>query len=283
MTTRIKVIMPTFNRCQWLKGAIDSVLECPDADLLILDNGSTDQTTELLVSLGKTESRVAWIYQPENSPDGYLRLLNRLNAEDTYFAFMGDDDLMLPGGLTMKKDVLDRHPAMDMIFSRVKWMDEAGVDQGLHGMGAISTMPIAAGALNYRMLMLGDYVPLQSAVFRTRRFMHLFHHFGIDEFGGCQDWSFLLAAAKDGLEGGFLPQPTISLRFHAGQVSQQLFQNADYIDHHLAVWQYHAELGYQPERHEYLSLQQFLAIICAKANLDAIPALMRLKEMYESR
>jgi glycosyltransferase involved in cell wall biosynthesis len=50
----VSVIIPTYNRCQWLSRAIESVLEQTYAplELIVVDDGSTDDTPDLLGSYG---------------------------------------------------------------------------------------------------------------------------------------------------------------------------------------------------------------------------------------
>ena len=59
-STLISVVMPTHNRASMLKKAIDSVLQQTETDLelIIVDDASTDETSELLNEYVKTDARI---------------------------------------------------------------------------------------------------------------------------------------------------------------------------------------------------------------------------------
>jgi glycosyltransferase involved in cell wall biosynthesis len=65
---RVTVLMPVFNREEFVGEAIHSVLaqDFADFDLLIVDDGSTDRTPELLRAWAERDARVVVITAPRN-------------------------------------------------------------------------------------------------------------------------------------------------------------------------------------------------------------------------
>lgn len=112
MTIKFSVIIPTYNRSNLLKQAIDSVLSqtFDDYELIIIDDGSTDNTPEVLDAY-RTQIRVI-----THSHQGQVitRNAGAAVAVGEYMAFLDSDDLMLPWALeTYKKVILDTNqPAL---------------------------------------------------------------------------------------------------------------------------------------------------------------------------
>jgi len=94
----VSVIIPTYNRAGKLKEAIDSVLDqdFKDYELIVVDDGSTDHTRELLNGYAET---IHAVYQKHQ---GVSAARNRGIAEagGALIAFLDSDDLWLPGKLT---------------------------------------------------------------------------------------------------------------------------------------------------------------------------------------
>lgn len=113
MTTRSKnpevsVIIPTYNRGWVLKEAIDSVLaqEFKDFELIVVDDGSTDNTGEILDSY---EQDILVLRQPNK---GVSAARNRGidAAEGRLIAFLDSDDLWLPRKLSSQVDFFNSNP-----------------------------------------------------------------------------------------------------------------------------------------------------------------------------
>ena len=64
----ITVILPTFNRRQWLQRAVESVLQEKriPVSLHIFDNASTDGTEEYVLSAAAADSRIRYTRNPSN-------------------------------------------------------------------------------------------------------------------------------------------------------------------------------------------------------------------------
>lgn len=85
------IIIPTFNRAAFVSKAIQSVLAqsfC-DWELIVVDDGSTDNTREVV--LGFNDSRIKYIYQ-ENAERSAARNNGIKNAKGEYIVFLDSDD-----------------------------------------------------------------------------------------------------------------------------------------------------------------------------------------------
>lgn len=93
----VSVVIPTYNRAQSVCEAIDSVLAQIPAphELIVVNDGSTDNTSELL---GEYGDRISVLHQ-ENSGAGVARNAGVKYATGEWVAFLDSDDLWLPGRL----------------------------------------------------------------------------------------------------------------------------------------------------------------------------------------
>jgi glycosyltransferase involved in cell wall biosynthesis len=105
----VSVIIPTYNRAWVLKEAIDSVLaqEFKDFELIVVDDGSTDNTGEILDSY---EQDILVLRQ---SNKGVSAARNRgiVEATGRLVAFLDSDDLWLPRKLSSQVDFFNSNPA----------------------------------------------------------------------------------------------------------------------------------------------------------------------------
>lgn len=104
----VSVIIPTHNRAWVIREAIDSVLtqDYPDFELVVVDDGSEDNTHLLLLEYG---SRLTFIRQPNQ---GVSAARNRGIKETSgeFIAFLDSDDRWLPGKLTRQVEFFQNHP-----------------------------------------------------------------------------------------------------------------------------------------------------------------------------
>jgi glycosyltransferase involved in cell wall biosynthesis len=105
----VSVIIPTYNRGWVLKEAIDSVLaqEFSDYELIVVDDGSTDDTRVILDSYGRD------IIVLPQANQGVSAARNRGIAESRaqLVAFLDSDDLWLPQKLTRQVSFFKSNPA----------------------------------------------------------------------------------------------------------------------------------------------------------------------------
>ncbi|MEW6418474.1 MAG: glycosyltransferase [Nitrospirota bacterium] len=117
MSNLVSVIMPTYNRASYLKDAVESVL-CQtfgDLELIIIDDGSTDNTEEIIKTYLK-DVRVRYIKQ-KNS--GAAAARNRGIAESTgrIIGFIDSDDIWMKDKLLIQMSVLQAFEEVGVVCS----------------------------------------------------------------------------------------------------------------------------------------------------------------------
>jgi glycosyltransferase involved in cell wall biosynthesis len=114
---RVTVAIPTYNRAASLREALDSVLQqsLTDIEVVVLDNASTDDTGDVVASLG--DLRIRHVRNEINI--GSTANLSKAfhMGEAPFVTVLPDDDLMLPGNLARKVSILEEQPDVDVVHS----------------------------------------------------------------------------------------------------------------------------------------------------------------------
>ena len=105
--------MPAHNRAGYIAEAIDSVLsqDYPNKELIVVDDGSTDETVEIIKSYGDQVR----LLQQNNLGPAAARNAGISLAQGQYIAFLDSDDLWLPGKLTVQVAYLEAHPEVSLV------------------------------------------------------------------------------------------------------------------------------------------------------------------------
>ncbi|HEX3108215.1 MAG TPA: glycosyltransferase family 2 protein, partial [Thermoanaerobaculia bacterium] len=112
--------------------AIESVLgqDFGDFELLLVDDGSTDRTPEILREYQRRDERIRIVTSEVN--EGIPRALNRglEHARGEYIARLDSDDLMTPGRLAAQVEVLDAQKDVVLVSTAYDIIDEHGAHLG---------------------------------------------------------------------------------------------------------------------------------------------------------
>lgn len=94
MSVKFSIIIPTYNRAHLLHNAIESVIHqsYQDWELIIVDDGSKDNTQELVDSYAEKEVRIKYFYQ-ENKERSAARNLGIENSSGEWICFLDSDDV----------------------------------------------------------------------------------------------------------------------------------------------------------------------------------------------
>jgi len=142
----VSVVMPVFNGQRYLQHALDSVLAQTfmDFEFLVIDDGSTDDTTHILARCGDPRVRVTRM--------DHVGLIGALNAgiarcSAQYIARMDADDLSHTNRLARQFDFLSTHPSIDVVTCWSDLIDDAGhvVGRRIDGVSNDMLLELAAG------------------------------------------------------------------------------------------------------------------------------------------
>lgn len=126
MNPIVTVIIPTYNRSNYLQIALNSVLSqtFTDSRILISNNASTDDTAAVIARYD--DPRIQVIHRPENV--GWLNNFNLSLAEvETEFVtILCDDDVMRPEALELGINAMRRWPTAGIVHSSFDVIDEDG-------------------------------------------------------------------------------------------------------------------------------------------------------------
>lgn len=124
---RVTIVLPTYERAQYLRAALDSALAqtMPDFEILIGDNSRSDDTEAIVRTYD--DPRIRYVRHPENlgQQGNWLWLIE--HAETPLVASLHDDDVWLPNFLADLLPHIEHDPSVSMVFSDFDVIDENGV------------------------------------------------------------------------------------------------------------------------------------------------------------
>lgn len=227
MKPLISVCIPSFNYGRYIENAVDSVLRqtYPNIEVVITDNGSTDDSIARLTARYGDDERVRVIENGRNI--GLVPNFNHAlaHARGEFVLWLCADDWLLRDHLTRLAALFDAEPAIDVVYSGVYFADE---QQRIYAVKAQSNMfPVDyIDARDELVEMLATYCQLclPSALFRRALF---------DEVGAmdpaipiCADWELIIRLAVRGKRFAYLNEPSAVVRVHDGNASGKAFHNS---------------------------------------------------------
>jgi glycosyltransferase involved in cell wall biosynthesis len=205
----LSVVIPTYNRADLLGDAIDSVLnqDWPELEVIVVDDGSTDQTPEVLAGY---RDRVRVIRQ-ENAGESNARNTGIRAASHELVAQLDSDDTWLPGKLRRQMELFAGDPAPDVTFTAYTRCGDVPREDVVLTRWESTT----EGALEQ--LLTGSKIN-SSTMIATRSCLMSAGLY--DETLNCaQDYDLELRIATQGYRIAYLPEPLAIYRVHGGAVS----------------------------------------------------------------
>jgi len=221
---KISVCIPTYNRAQFLLGAIASVQAQTESDweLIVCDDGSRDDTPQVMAqfkgSIG--DSRIHYLRHEYNIGKSNNMRSGYELASGKYFIKFDDDDRLTPDFLTQTSRILDANPSVGLVGTDHWVMDEAGI-QRLDWSDANSRKwgrsTLKSGVLDD--LLTQVFVTQSLQIGATLWRMDCLHQLNYmrRDWQNCEDNDLFVRFALAGLQGYYLAERLMEYRFHPEQ------------------------------------------------------------------
>lgn len=208
---KVSVIIPTYNAMPYLPETVDSVLQqtFTDFELIIIDDGSSDQTVQWLSELA--DPRVRLICQ-ENQGVTVARNLGIAEAKGEYIAFLDHDDLWNLTKLEKQVSCLDNNPSVGLVHTWMVLVDE-------HGKSTGRVMISNAEGDVWKQLLEQNSIASSSVMVRRCCFETVGVFSPARDFYTVEDWEFWIRIAAS-YPFAMIKEPLLSWRQHANNGSK---------------------------------------------------------------
>ncbi|MGK4579904.1 glycosyltransferase family 2 protein [Kitasatospora sp. HPMI-4] len=233
----VSVVMPVYNSAATLGASIRSVLaqSHSDLELLVTDDGSSDDSMDLLMEFARQDERV--LPEPAPGRGGAARARNLAigRARGDYVAFLDSDDMWLPDKVERQIDFAATADAPLTFTSYYK------VDAAYDGEGADfipnGRVVRAREYVDYRAMLTQDHIGALTAMYdRTVLGTRL-----MPEMHKRQDYALWLSIMRDGTPARGLPEPLAVYRSHrAGSLSSN---KLSLVPYNWALYREHERLS----------------------------------------
>lgn len=131
---RVSIITPTYNRAGYLWVAIESALSqtFSDFELIVVDDGSTDSTPELMAGYVNDE-RIKYVRQA-NQGQSVARNYGIELAQGEFICFLDSDNAWVPTKLERTLAVFEENPQRDVVYGDYIVIDAEGSELGINRM-----------------------------------------------------------------------------------------------------------------------------------------------------
>ncbi len=127
MAVLVSIILPTYNRARFLPEALAAIGNQTFSgwELIVVDDGSTDNTQELVAEVAKSTAQpVRYMYQENQGAYG-ARNTGLDHAAGKYIAFYDSDDIWLPHHLADCVEALEANPEVDWVYGACRMVEYA--------------------------------------------------------------------------------------------------------------------------------------------------------------
>ncbi|REG87719.1 glycosyltransferase family 2 protein [Winogradskyella sediminis] len=212
----ISIIIPTFNRAHIIGETLDSIIEqtYPNWECIVVDDGSTDHTDQLLANYCKQDSRIQYHHRPKNRLKGgnTCRNYGYELSKGELINWFDSDDLYLPDALKTISSAFET--GTDVVISPMARFD--GETKHYLGVNTIEKAPLIPAYL------VGEVAFYTDGPTWKRRFLAQQDLLFDEGLPIIQDWDFNLRMLYQNPNITFLKKAQINYRVHNQSLQKQL-------------------------------------------------------------
>jgi glycosyltransferase involved in cell wall biosynthesis len=203
------IIIPCYNQAHFLEDSIESVRRqsFSDWELIIINDGSTDNTKETAEGFAKLDNRINVINQP-NKGLSEARNAGLSEASGKVVNFLDSDDWLLPYCLQMVHETFRRNNIDLLVSSYTYFKNNEPIHSHVFGKTLVS----------HGELMLRNIAP-PVAFFISSKLLNAIGSFDT-QLKSCEDWDFWIRAGKMGAKIYTIPEVLVGYRYVANSMSR---------------------------------------------------------------
>ncbi len=212
----ISVLVPTYNAAAYLPAACRSIQAqtYSNFEVVILDDGSTDETTSVLSSFAKDSRFRLLSWKPNRGQIAAWREL-LAKARGKYWVSPGADDVLLPDFLERRVALMEAHPEAVLVHGAAVLIDETG--KAIPNPFQLDFPARLDAKRGLEMLLQRNFIFQPSTMIRCDATRKVLPFYLSDwQFQDWNLWILLLAAGNDLLWDN---RPTLQYRIHANSLS----------------------------------------------------------------
>lgn len=208
----MSVVVPLYNHAAYIGDAIRSILAQGSIvkEIVVIDDGSTDKSADLMQGLAAKEKRIRFVRQPNQGAHATLNAALR-QCSGEFLAILNSDDAYCPGRLSALAATLGTEGAADIAVSGILFMDGSGkpIDNAWYSQALQhyqSGVELGIALLN------GNFVMTTSNLLFRRAVWPAIGPFAALRYAHDLDW--LLRALAFGHRVTLVDQPLLRYRTH---------------------------------------------------------------------
>ena len=234
----ISVVMLVYNGSLYLREAIESILAqtLTDFELLIINDGSTDDSLAIINSYA--DSRLRVICNEKNVGESASRNIGLENAQGEYIAILDCDDVSLPQRLEKQLQFMKAYPQIGVSGSWVSTIGEQG--------SQLWQYPTHPEKLRCELLF---HNVLANSSVMMRRNILLNNGIRYQSLGYAPDYALWVKLVQHNILLANIPEVLVYYRVHAAQLSRQVNHEHDVCEKLIYLSQL-SELGIYPTTQE---------------------------------
>jgi glycosyltransferase involved in cell wall biosynthesis len=210
---KVSIVMSVFNCREYIRRAVESILEqsYSDFEFIIIEDGSSDGTKEILQKFADNDKRIKLIINKENTGiEGFTKNLNYglELAQGEYIARMDADDISLAHRILRQVEFLDSNKNIFLVGSLVRVINEDDVVQKHVKISFDPSRDLEKANLLYH-----PTIMFRKSALRYRQKMRY-----------CEDYDFYLQILSNKMHIRVMQEELLEYRILSNSISRSKFQ-----------------------------------------------------------
>ena len=188
----ISIVIPSYNQAKYIAYNLDSILAqtYSNFEVIFIDDGSKDNTAEILKSYTEKDSRIKYFYQ-NNSERAVARSHGISKASGKYICLVDSDDTWLPHKLETQLAVMENDPEIILCYAPVNRIDPENKP-----LKNATRQQEGYSGLIYKHLLMRNFIPSVTPMIRASVLKNIGEQ--VTDFIPYEDWDFWLRLSRCG-------------------------------------------------------------------------------------